>query len=299
MLKAHRGFAAEVGGRYPDGVSDLAAVLAVAREAALAGGRVAVEGAADVRFLKWKGPRDAVVGRALDVQDAVVGIIRGHHRSAAILAEEGPDDEELPVDADPLWIVDPICGSTNYLLHDPHYAVAVGYREAGFWQVGVVYEAARDHLYTGVRGGHAELNGQLIRTEQFADGTEAIERAVVGVDWPGSDDARRDMSLVINVLSSQVLGLRSFGSPALGLCAVATGRLHGYVALGLKLWDVAPASVVLQAAGGIVTDTLGAAWMHSQDGGCIASNATVHGRLITSFGPLNALRKMNADRVRT
>jgi fructose-1,6-bisphosphatase/inositol monophosphatase family enzyme len=75
--------------------------------------------------------------------------------------------------------------------------------------------------------------------------------------------------------------------------------LHGYVALGLKLWDVAPASVVLQAAGGIVTDTLGAAWMHSQDGGCIASNATIQGRLITSFGPLNALRKMNADRVRT
>jgi myo-inositol-1(or 4)-monophosphatase len=100
------------------------------------------------------------------------------------------------------------------------------------------------------------------------------------------------MSLVVNVLSSQVLALRSFGSPALGVCAVAAGRLHGYVTLGLKLWDLAPASVVLQAAGGIVTDGLGAAWMHSQDGSCIASNATIHGRLITSFGPLNALRRM-------
>jgi myo-inositol-1(or 4)-monophosphatase len=154
-------------------------------------------------------------------------------------------------------------------------------------------------LYTGVRGGHAELNGQLIRTEQFSDGNEAIERAVVGVDWPGSDEARRDMSLVINVLSSQVLGLRSFGSPALGVCAVASGRLHGYVTLGLKLWDLAPASVVLQAAGGVVTDGVGAAWMHSQDGSCIASNATIHGRLITSFGPLNALRKMKGDRMGT
>ena len=258
---------------------------------------MAVEGASDVRYLSWKGPRDAVVGRALDVQDAVVEVIRGRFPGHAILKEEGPDDEEMPVDADPLWIVDPICGSTNYLSHDPHYAVAVGYREAGFWQVGVVYEAARDHLYTGVRGGHAELNGQLIRTEQFADGTEAIERAVVGVDWPGSDEARRDMSLVVNVLSTQVLGLRSFGSPALGVCAVAAGRLHGYVTLGLKLWDLAPASVVLQAAGGIVTDGLGAAWMHSHDGSCIASNATIHGRLITSFGPLNALRKMKANPV--
>ena len=59
----------------------------------------------------------------------------------------------MPVDTDPLWIVDPICGSTNYLMHDPHFAVGVAYREAGFWQVGVVYEAARDHLYTGTRGG--------------------------------------------------------------------------------------------------------------------------------------------------
>jgi myo-inositol-1(or 4)-monophosphatase len=273
-------------------VTDLDEVLAVARKAALAGGRAAVAGAADVKYLSWKGPRDAVVGRALEVQDAVVNTIRDHFPAQAILKEEGPDDEEMPVDADPVWIVDPICGSTNYLQHDPHYAVGVGYRESGFWQVGVVYEPARDHLYTGMRGGRAELNGQLIRTEQFGDGTEAIERAVVGIDWPASDEARRDMTLVINVLSTQVLGLRAFGSPALGVCAVAAGRLHGYVTMGLKLWDLAPASVILQAAGGVVSDGVGAAWTHSADGSCIASNATIHGRLITSFGPLNALRKM-------
>jgi myo-inositol-1(or 4)-monophosphatase len=98
------------------------------------------------------------------------------------------------------------------------------------------------------------------------------------------------MGLIVNVLSTQVLALRSLGSPALGVCGVASGRFHGYVTLGLKLWDLAPASVILQAAGGIVTNGLGAAWMHSDDGSCIASNATIHGRLITSFGPLNALR---------
>ncbi len=266
-------------------------VLAVARQAALDGGRAAVEGAVHPGYLSWKGPRDALVERSLSVQEAIVSTIRGAYPGHAILKEEGPDDEEMPIEADPLWIVDPICGSTNYLMRDPHYGVAVGYREAGFWQVGVVYEAARDHLYTGVRGGRAHLNDQPIRTEQFGDGTEAIERAVVGIDWPTGDDARREMSLVINVLANQVLGLRSFGSPALGVCAVAAGRLHGYVTMGLKLWDLAPASVILQAAGGVVTDGVGASWMHSPDGSCIASNATIHGRLITSFGPLNALRK--------
>jgi len=276
-------------------VAGLAEILAVATEAALAGGKVAVEGSADVKYLSWQGPRDVFVGRALDVQAAIVSTIRENFPEHAILAEEGPDDEPMPVDADPLWIVDPICGIANYLMHDPHYGVGVAYRESGFWQVGAVLEAARDHLYTGTRGGRAELNGQPIRPEQFADGTEAIERAVVGIDWPASEEARRDMSLVINVLANQVLGLRAFGSPALGVCAVAAGRLHGYVTMGLKLWDLAPASVILQAAGGVVTDGVGAAWMHSPDGSCIASNATIHGRLITSFGPLNALRSARAS----
>lgn len=271
-------------------------VLAVAREAALAGGAAALAGAADLQYLSWKGPRDAVVGRALQIQQVIVDRIRHSYPDDAILCEEGPDDEPLPIDADPLWIVDPTCGSTNYLQHDPHYAVCVGYRLAGFWQVGVVYEAARGDVYSGVRGGRAELNGQVLNVQQFGDGTEAIERAVVGMDWPASDDARRDMGIVMNVLSSQVLGLRSLGSPALGVCSVAAGRSHGYVALGLKLWDLAPASVILQAAGGIVTDSFGGSWMHSNDGSCLASNATIHGRLITSFGPLNALRRLAAAR---
>ncbi|HEX8969317.1 MAG TPA: inositol monophosphatase family protein [Chloroflexota bacterium] len=274
-------------------MTDLAEVLGVATDAARAGGDVALAGAGDLGYLSWKGPRDALLGRALTVQQAIVSVIQRRFPDHAILKEEGPDDEEMPVEADPLWIVDPICGSINYLIHDPHYAIGIGYREAGFWQVGVVYEPARGDLYTGVRGARAHLNGQPIRTDQFADGTEAIERAVVGIDWPATDAARREMSLVVNVLSNQVLGLRAFGSPALGVCAVAAGRLHGYVTLGLKLWDLAPASVILQAAGGVVTDGLGAAWMHSPDGSCIASNATIHGRLITSFGPLNALRRMN------
>jgi myo-inositol-1(or 4)-monophosphatase len=277
-------------------LTDLAAILEVARAAAVAGGRAALGGAADPGYLSFKGPRDTFVSRSLEVQHTIVEHIHQHFPHHAVLTEEGPDDELMPVDANPLWIVDPICGSTNYLMHDPHYAVGIGYREAGFWQVGVVYEAARDELYSGTRGARAQLNEGPLRTQQFGDGTEAIERAVVGIDWPSTDEARREMGLVVNVLANQVLGLRAFGSPALGICAVAAGRLHGYVSMGLKLWDVAPASVILQAAGGVVTDGVGGAWMHSPDGSCIASNATIHGRLITSFGPLNALRRTRANR---
>ena len=75
----------------------------------------------------------------------------------AILAEEGPEDEEMPVGADPLWIVDPICGSLNYMQRDPNYAVSVGFLVDGGWQVGVVYEPERDAMYTAIEGCGARL----------------------------------------------------------------------------------------------------------------------------------------------
>jgi myo-inositol-1(or 4)-monophosphatase len=66
------------------------------------------------------------------------------------------------------------------------------------------------------------------------------------------------------------------GSPALGICSVAAGRLHVYWHLDLRLWDVAAASLILRQAGGVLTDAQGGSWLHS-DGGYIASNNIVHG----------------------
>lgn len=278
-------------------MEDLERVRRTAEEAARAGGAVAVAMGGDVGYLKWKGTRDPFVERSLEVQQAVVETILAAYPDAAILTEEGDDDEVLPLDSDPLWIVDPICGSMNYLQGDPNYAVCVGYREADFWQVGAVYEAPRNTMYAAIRGERATLDQRVISVEQIADGTEAIERALIGVDWPGGVDARQDMGGAIGMLAPMVMGVRALGSPALGLCQVAAGRFHGYVAMGLKLWDLAPASVILQAAGGVLTNGSGASWLFSEDGSCVASNAVVHGRLLTTLAPIYAIKRIEAERL--
>jgi myo-inositol-1(or 4)-monophosphatase len=90
--------------------------------------------------------------------------------------------------------------------------------------------------------------------------------------------------------------VRTIGSPALGLCYVAAGRLHGYSALDLRPWDVAPAAVILQNAGGVLTNFSGSSWYHSPDGGYVASNAIIHGRLLQSAGAVLALRRLAAQR---
>ena len=172
----------------------------------------------------------------------------------------------------------------------------LGFLADGAWQVGVVYEPEREAMFTGVEGRGARLNDRSIVVDQFADGAEAFQRAAVGVDWPGDMSARKEMLTIVGTLVPVVLSVRVIGSPALGLCYVAAGRLHGYSALDLRPWDVAPAAVILQCAGGTVTNFSGSSWYHSPDGGYVASNSIIHGRLLQSAGAVLAPRRLAAHR---
>jgi myo-inositol-1(or 4)-monophosphatase len=278
-------------------MDELDRVLEVAKRATRTGGAIARAriDAPDQHFA-WKRSRDPFVAQSLDVQQAILATIRESYPDHAVLAEEGPEDEEMPVGADPLWIVDPICGSLNYMHRDPAYAVAVGFLSDGAWQVGVVYEPERDAMYSAIEGRGARLNDRRIVVDQFADGVEAFQRAAVGIDWPGDMEARKEMLTVVGTLVPVVLSVRAIGSPALGLCYVAAGRLHGYSALDLRPWDVAPAAVILQCAGGTLTNFSGSSWYHSPDGGYVASNSVIHGRLLQSAGAVLALRRLAAHR---
>jgi myo-inositol-1(or 4)-monophosphatase len=132
-------------------MDELDRVLEVAKRAARAGGAIARATIdAPNQHFSWKRSRDPFVAQSLEVQNAVLATIRETYPDHAILAEEGPDDEEMPVGADPLWIVDPICGSMNYMHHDPAYAVSVGFLADGSWQVGVVYEPERDAMFSAI-----------------------------------------------------------------------------------------------------------------------------------------------------
>ena len=278
-------------------MNDLDKVLAIAERAARVGGEIARATIDDPgQYFSWKRSRDPFVAQSLIVQNSILDAIRTEFPDAAILAEEGPEDEAMPVGADPLWIVDPICGSLNYLHRDPDYAVGVGYLQHGAWKVGVVYEPERDAMYTGLDGRGAFRNGRRIVVDQFADGAEAWAAAAVAVDWPGDPEARKEMLTVVSTILPAVTSLRIMGSPALALCHVASGRLHGYSALDLRPWDVAPAGVILQCAGGTLTNFSGSSWYHSPDGGYVASNTIIHGRLLQSSQALIALRRMAADR---
>ena len=260
----------------PVGSIEINRALAVAVRAAREGGRVAKARLGDPGYLKWKGHRDVTSEASLQVQEAIVSTLLAEFPDSAVLAEEGPEDAPLPVDAEHLWIVDPICGSLNFVQGVPYFGVSVALRSEGNIRVGVVYDPCRDELFEATTETPATLNGRKIVVQQISEGIEAWSSAIVGTDWPRSGERREQARLIVGLMLDQVGELNLMGSPALGLCNVAAGRLHAYWHLDLKIWDIAAATLILQRSGGILTDAHGNTWLYS-DGGYIATNGVIHG----------------------
>jgi myo-inositol-1(or 4)-monophosphatase len=252
------------------------AALEVAARAARAGGEVALARLGQPDYQRWKGHRDIVSGASLAVQEAILEVLRSETPEFGVLAEEGPEDEPLPLDAEHLWIVDPICGSLNYVQGIPYFAVSIALRTQGALRVGAVYDPCRDELFSASLGSQSKLNGEVMSVQQISEGFDAMEKAWVGTDWPKDLDTLDQALKIATIMARQVVVLNAYGSPALGMCNVAAGRLHAYWALDLKIWDIAAAAVILTRAGGTLTDELGASWLFSH-GGYIASNSVIHG----------------------
>jgi myo-inositol-1(or 4)-monophosphatase len=264
--------------------------LEVAVRATRAGGQVALARLGRSEYMRWKSHRDVVAGAAMDVQDAMLDVLRRETPDFGILAEEGPEDEALPLDAEHLWIVDPICGSMNYVQGIPFFGVSIALRTAGAIRVGAVYDPCRDEMFAATLTTRATLNGEPMTVQQISEGYDAFEKACVGTDWPHDQDKLEQALQIATIMSRQVIVLNVMGSPALGLCSVAAGRLHAYWALDLKIWDMAAAALILTRAGGTLTDDHGASWLFS-NGGYIASNSVIHG------WTLRCLQRVLEDRV--
>jgi myo-inositol-1(or 4)-monophosphatase len=253
--------------------------LDVAIRAARAAGEVALAHLGDPLYFTLKSRRDLLVGAALRVQDTIRDILRSAYPDDEVLAEEGPDDEPLPVGAERLWIVDPIDGSTNFFRGLPIFAISIAFRDASGMLIGVVYDPNRDELFSARRGSGAFLNGERITVHIAGEGEDAYDSSVIGTDLPGDTDGRVNALRAAMHVGNRMMGLLVVGSPALGLCYVAAGRLHAYFHLKLQLWDVAAAAVILQEAGAIFTNGAGSSWLYS-DGSYLATNGRLHGGML-------------------
>ncbi|RIL00005.1 MAG: inositol monophosphatase [Proteobacteria bacterium] len=152
------------------------------------------------------------------------------------------------------WVIDPLDGTVNYAHGYPCFCVSIGVEHEGVRTVGVVYDPLRDELFEAVRGGGALRNGRPIRVSAVA----SIGRALLstGFAYDVQDSEHDNLAQFVRAVKSSG-GVRRDGSAALDLCYVACGRFDAFWELKLHPWDVAAGILLVEEAGGRVTDLAG------------------------------------------
>lgn len=231
-----------------------------------------------------KGVRRELVTAADRAAEAIVvgGLLRAFP-DHAVLAEEGVLTARGAASraAEWTWIVDPLDGTTNYVHGLPHFAVSIALAHRGTPVVGVVHAPALGETYFAARGhgafrrgaAGAEAQLRVSATAELADALLATGFSYVRNE-PGRDDNAGHVAAVL----PHCRDLRRLGSAALDLCYVAAGAFDGYWELYLAPYDVAAGAVLVQEAGGRVTDwSLGDDWLFGPQ--VLASNGRIHAPL--------------------
>jgi myo-inositol-1(or 4)-monophosphatase len=204
----------------------------------------------------------------------LVDTLRVERPADAILAEEG-GGEDRP-DAEWRWLIDPLDGTMNYAHGYPRFCVSIGVERAGTARVGVVYDPLLDELFSAERGAGASLNGRPIGVSRESEIGRALLATGFAYDVHRSHDDNVDH---FAHFVKRARGLRRDGSAALDLCYVAAGRLDGYWELKLHPWDVAAGNLIVEEAGGRISDFRGGP--SPGDGReTVASNGHLHTAMI-------------------
>ena len=222
--------------------------------------------------ISYKGEVDLVTESDKHSEAIIVSRLRAGFPGHAIVAEEG--SRGAAAGAKYCWHVDPLDGTTNFAHSYPCFAVSIGLLEDGMPIAGVVLNPIANELFTAVRGEGAHLNGNRISVSPV----EKLATSLVATGFPTHQRANNRNIYYYWEFTMRSHGVRRDGSAALDLCSVACGRFEGFWEFGLNSWDTAAGTLIVQEAGGTVTDLEGAPY---QPGGrsILATNGRVHSEM--------------------
>ncbi len=206
-------------------------------------------------------------------EDIILEAIRGEFPHHDILTEERRTDS---TGSPWLWLVDPLDGTVNFAHGIPFFSVSVALMHNGILMAGIVHDPIRMEKFWAVRNGGAFLNGSSVRVSR----ADRLDHSLIATGFPydRSYSAINNLAEFSRVLL-RVQGIRRVGSAAIDLAYVSCGRLDGFWELKLKPWDMAAGMLLVQEAGGWVTDRLGKQTDVYTDS-IVATNGLVHGDLL-------------------
>ena len=246
----------------------------VAVDAARAAGQLLRRELPRTRQVSFKGsPTDLLTEMDARAEQLVVEALLAAFPDDGILGEEG---SARPGRSGRRWIIDPLDGTTNYAHGVPMFCVGIGLEDRGRIVLGVVYEPSRDELYVGERGAGAWLNDARLSVST----TDALGASLLATGFPYSIRVSTETNLPeYSAFAVRARGVRRFGSALLDLAYVAAGRFDGFWELRLSPWDVAAAGILVEEAGGHLTDLTGGP-LDIDRPSVVASNGRIHDQIL-------------------
>jgi len=229
----------------------------------------------DTLSITEKSKNDFVSEVDQQAEQEIIRAIRKAYPDHAIIAEEsGASGQNAGNDYQ--WIIDPLDGTTNFLRGFPQYSVSIAMKYRGKLEHAVVFDPLRDEIFSATRGQGAQLNDRKIRVTN----RKTLSGALLGTGIPFRED--QDLNAYLPTLKTLIqgtAGVRRAGSAALDLAYVASGRLDGFWEYGLREWDMAAGCLLIQEAGGILSDTDGSE-NYLSSGNIVTGNVKIHQEML-------------------
>jgi myo-inositol-1(or 4)-monophosphatase len=225
--------------------------------------------------VEYKGDADLVTVADRKSEALIRERIRKQWPTHDVLGEE---QGLVDTGSDYRWYVDPLDGTTNFAHGFPVFCVSMAVEHQGQRVAAVIYDPTRDELFTAQQGSGAYLNQQRISVSKITNLTECL----LGTGFPSHKRHKNPNIFFYHQITLRTHGVRRAGSAALDLCNVACGRFDGFWEFNLNPWDTAAGVLIVEEAGGKVTDFSGGPFqLNSRE--TLASNGLVHTALLSEF----------------
>jgi len=224
----------------------------------------------------YKGDINLVTEADKMSESLIIETIRRNFPDHGILSEESP---AILGESPMRWIIDPLDGTTNYAHGYPVFCVSIALEKDGAVILGVIYDPTRQDTFTAVRGEGAYWNGKRLAVSKTRD----LTRSLLATGFPYDIRESKENNLnYFNLMAKEVQAIRRAGAAALDIAYVAAGRFDGFWELKLKPWDMAAGCLLVEEAGGKITDIFADPW-NLLSHHILVSNGLIHEQMIDVF----------------
>lgn len=243
-------------------------------------GEILKEGYYSQKDVRFKAKKDLVTKYDVAVENFLKEKFEKEFRDFNVIAEESDNTNKIFSNS---IIVDPIDGTTNFVNKLPHTAISVGVYKDKKPYIGIVYNPILNELYSAVVGEGSFCNDEKIQVSDECD----FQKALLSTGFPYTsgtcEDDLNDVIKKIKYILPRCQDIRRLGSAALDLCYVARGVYEGYYEMNLKAWDVSAGLIILQEAGGKVSNLDGNEYVLFKNKYILASNGKIHQELVENL----------------